>query len=60
MFKIRISTNDATNEDLFNVISIVITPEGRHWDTHCDSYANNESEYSDYKGNILYSEYVND
>ena len=52
VFKTRIPTDDY----LMNGIPVVITQDGRCWDPHCEPYVYNESEYTDYKGNILLSE----
>ena len=40
-----------TNDDLHEGIPIVITLEGKVWDPHSDSYANNESSFLDHIGN---------
>ena len=36
-------SREPTNDDPIERVLVVIIPKGKTWDTHCDSYSNNES-----------------
>ena len=38
--------------------SVILTPEGKTWNPYCKYYANNESTFTDEKGDLVPSEYV--
>ena len=37
---------------------VVLTPEGKTWNPYCESFAKNESTFTDNKGNLVPSDYV--